>query len=502
MNLNQLAEWLGGQRLEGHDKPVMTSVVAKATGKSENGKVKVVLDGDVINVEDADGKQIGSNEIEIPTSAHVEEGDSVIITLFGGAMSKPLYTQVQGSGDRTYSLAALAKAAAEAADTLAGQAKDAADATNEHFFSDSNGIHVTTEESDASTGPNLLANSIGILLRDGTLIRTAQTASGFAVYDGLGNQAGNIVALLGDVITLGKTGEQQLVLDQDAFELLNVSGNPFFHVGYSDDAIDASGQPVTAPFLLFDTTGTIASRTIGAYSVAFGLNVAAEGAASLVGGSENTASHFCFSMGYRNTANGTGSAALGLDNVSDGDYSAAIGQANITKNAGELACGKYNVEDTTGNKLFSVGNGTANNARSDAFSVYNDGDIQTSKGEILSAVTLFESANGQFSGVINLSDSVTSYDYIEVLYRDADGVCSSVKIDKPAVGTIFNCSTQNIYNGGAGLAIKARTFEVTSANKIDCYNNNGWWSGQYIYNGSNSVGYADFIGVTKILGYR
>lgn len=466
MDLNQLADWLGGQRLEGNDQPTMTSVVATAVGQSANGKVKVVLDGDVIGVEDADGNQTGSNEIEIPTSAHVEKGDNVIITLFGGAMSKPLYTQVQGSGDRTYNLAALAQAASEAAEIMAAEAYDAVEATNEHFFADSNGIHVATEENDATTGPNLLANSVGILLRDGTLIRTAQTASGFAVYDGLGNQAGNIVALLGDVITLGKSGEQQLVLDQDAFELLNTSGNPFFHVGYSDDAIGPSGSTVTAPFLLFDVTGSIASRTIGAYSVAYGMDVHAE--------------KYC---------------------------SAAFGLGIKVANAEEFACGRYNEIDTTGNKLFSVGCGLGENYRVDAFSVYSSDGAKVFGDAIPRMQTLYDNPTGSFTGVITLSDDIQNYEYLEVFYKDTDGVSSSVKIYDFAAGSKFKCSTENYYIGGLGVSIKCRTMYFISYTTLDTYftaqsGGNKYWTGEYVYDGSQHLNTGDYIGITRIVGYR
>ena len=474
MNLNQLAEWLGGQRLEGNDTPTMTSVVATATSQSEDGYVKVAIDGDVIGIEDADGNQLGSNEIEIPTSAHVEQGDNVIITLFGGAMSKPLYTQVQGSGDRTYNLAVLAQAAAEAAEVVASEAHDAVEATNQHFFSDSNGIHVSTEENDANTGPNLLANSLGILLRDGTLIRTAQTASGFAVYDGLGNQSGNIIALLGDVITLGKNGEQRLVLDHDAFELLNTGGGEFFHVGYSDNAKGAGGSTVTAPFMLFDSTGTIASRTIGAYSVALGLDVHAQ--------------QF-------------GSLAFGLSAIADGTASFAAGDNVVAKNYGEAAFGMYNEIDTSGTKLFSVGNGLTDSNRSDAFSVFEDGTAKLGDSELLAYDVLYINTSGSWTGTITLYKLIRDYTRVDFLYKDTDGVFGSTTVWNPTQSFKVGCSTNNFFN--TGFSSKGRTMQVNELSSTTQVFTSGLTNGEFVIDANGSrYQSGNYIGITAIIGYK
>lgn len=487
MDLNQLADWLGGQRLEGNSEQQMTSVVATATTQSENGKVTVVLDADVIGIEDADGNQTGSNEIEIPTSAHVEKGDNVIITLLGGAMSKPLYTQVQGSGDRTYNLATLAQAAAEAAEIVAEEAYDAIESTNEHFFADSNGIHVSTEENDATTGPNLLANSIGILLRDGTLIRTAQTASGFAVYDGLGNQSGNIIALLGDVITLGKTGEQQLVLDQDAFELLNSSGSPFFHVGYSDDAIGPGGSAVTAPFMLFDIYGNVASRTIGAYSVALGLGVAAQGAGS-------------FAFGVNTVANEDWTMAGGSGSHANGYASAAIGDGVLAENPGEFACGQYNVKDTTGMKLFSVGEGSNASNRKDAFSVFSGATAKLGERTLLAYDVLYSNSSGSWTGNITLNALVSDYTRIDVHYKDTDGLVGSTSFWTPGQATNVECSTNNFFGGGFSAKARTMSFVENSATTTLVMSTS---NGQFVIDANGSrYQSGNYIGITAIIGYK
>ena len=62
------------------------------------------------------------------------------------------------------------------------------------------------------------------------------------------------------------------------------------------------------------------------------------------------------------------------NNVADGDYSSAHGHGTVANNDNETAVGKYNVSipDTT---LFTVGNGTDKNNRSNAIAVTKNGDL-------------------------------------------------------------------------------------------------------------------------------
>lgn len=86
-------------------------------------------------------------------------------------------------------------------------------------------------------------------------------------------------------------------------------------------------------------------------------------------------------------ANGQTSFSCGLKTIANKDYSAAFGDRITTKNKDEFGCGSFNnsVSASTsfgdsGNTLFSVGNGTANNARHNAFEIRQNGDIYLSSG--------------------------------------------------------------------------------------------------------------------------
>ena len=105
-------------------------------------------------------------------------------------------------------------AVAQTAVQAAAEAQAVADAVNQHLWSDSNGVHVTQVEQEDwedsgsqgyQSGPNILINSLGMLLRNGLNNLTSWTGGAVAFYDGLGNAAGNMVA------QFGKTGAYQYV---------------------------------------------------------------------------------------------------------------------------------------------------------------------------------------------------------------------------------------------------------------------------------------------------
>lgn len=88
-----------------------------------------------------------------------------------------------------------------------------------------------------------------------------------------------------------------------------------------------------------------------------------------------------------NTAYGWSSHAEGFSTEANGDYSHAEGYETVAQNQSEHASGQYNVSSisvstfgNSGNTLFSVGNGTANNARHNAFEIRQNGDIYLSSG--------------------------------------------------------------------------------------------------------------------------
>lgn len=90
------------------------------------------------------------------------------------------------------------------------------------------------------------------------------------------------------------------------------------------------------------------------------------GLRSMTVGNQNIAGDYGIAEGYYSEAYGS--------------YSRASGLYNIAHYIAQTAIGKYN--DNQSSTLFEVGNGTSNSARSNAFEVYSNGDVNV-QGQIL-----------------------------------------------------------------------------------------------------------------------
>lgn len=101
---------------------------------------------------------------------------------------------------------------------IATEGKQIAEATNQYFWYDENGAHVSTtpQETDptGSTGINSIWNSLGLLLRNGANILTQLGQNAVAFYDGLGNNVENIIASFGSTGSwIGRIGMGRLELN-------------------------------------------------------------------------------------------------------------------------------------------------------------------------------------------------------------------------------------------------------------------------------------------------
>lgn len=180
-------------------------LTATGAGDSSDGAATVYLDADVTPADDYDDDDYA---IGIPTSPNVIEGDGVLVGLTGsGPLKTPVVISNPGSGDRM-------QVQISNAETLAEQAEAVATATGQHFWSDTDGVHVTEvtqdEWSDSTSpsyhsGANVLLNALGQLFRNRLNNLLAVLTSGIAIYDGNGNDSANILAeFTANRIRLGK----------------------------------------------------------------------------------------------------------------------------------------------------------------------------------------------------------------------------------------------------------------------------------------------------------
>ena len=156
------------------------------------------------------------------------------------------------------------------------------------------------------------------------------------------------------------------------------TNNNTFASGYQSVA---SGDTSTALGFLSQASGlravaigsyTTASNTV---SVAIGHNVTASGLHSV-------------GLGINTNATGSYSTAIGATTTASGSLSTAMGHETIASDYGSLVIGQYNSSGSsvtnnaaafnTANTAFVIGNGTASNAKSDAFKVMFNGDTTVS----------------------------------------------------------------------------------------------------------------------------
>ena len=84
---------------------------------------------------------------------------------------------------------------------------------------------------------------------------------------------------------------------------------------------------------------------------------------------------------HNNAALGNYSSALGADNIAAGNYSTAAGHGNISQAPGSFSTGTYN--SASSDSLFTIGNGSGYEDRSNALEVKTNGDVYLS-GQLIS----------------------------------------------------------------------------------------------------------------------
>ena len=133
----------------------------------------------------------------------------------------------EGKAEEAAEAAAAVTATAAAAKEIAEAAEAIAEAIGQHFWYDTNGVHISENEDDPDGVRNALWNSTGMLFRKATNILLAilsgDTAAtrGIAIYDGAGNAAGNVIAsLMGSGIRLGRDAPNpRVVIDANGVSI-------------------------------------------------------------------------------------------------------------------------------------------------------------------------------------------------------------------------------------------------------------------------------------------
>lgn len=166
---------------------------------------------------------------------------------------------------------------------------------------------------------------------------------------------------------------------------ITTSGTPYGILNLSNNILSISDAPVKR------VNGVDGSVTIGAnhethnvtgvLSMTLGDNNTLAGAYNTAIGSTNKLNAVADTViGYNNTVNGEYSTTFGVDNIVGNSYSFAAGvgllngEADGTNNtAWQTVLGKYNVAN--GSCRFIIGNGNSDDARSNAFTVFDENGV-------------------------------------------------------------------------------------------------------------------------------
>ena len=161
--------------------------------------------------------------------------------------------------------------------------------------------------------------------------------------------------------------------------------------------------------------GTTAS---GNESTAMGYDTTASAEASTAMGYSTTASaQSSTAMGRGTTASGTNSTAMGYSTIASGNESTAMGYKSTASDFVSTVIGQYNSSGSsvtnsatsfsTSNTAFVIGNGTASNARSDAFKVMFNGDATVSNDLTVSGDVVVSSDARLKSNIVSLGSTLS-----------------------------------------------------------------------------------------------
>lgn len=199
------------------------------------------------------------------------------------------------------------------------------------------------------------------------------------------------------------------------------------------------------------TSGTNACIASGADSFAFGYKNTASGGGSVAFGSGCICSGTdCFSIGYQNTVSANYSNALGFYNVITQSGSVAIGAGLKVSSQFQNVIGTYNIEDTNSTYCLIIGNGEADDARSNALTVDRYGNL--SCGAINTYTLAAACAKGVDTSITAGSSSTNLPTTAAVVnFMQGNSLPSVTSTDNGKVLTVVNgawaAANLPIYNG-------------------------------------------------------
>ena len=243
---------------------------------------------------------------------------------------------------------------------------------------------------------------------DGIRVHPEDDTDNYAAIDADGMSVvrdAQSVAHFGEVTRIGKEGESKQELDYHSMRLVDSDGDTYFHVSdlrESDGTVPfevtatgtGRGQTVRFPTVVDSSTITVTidgvvmtsgwsaltggSTAEGMYTYIAFTPPPASGAAIVctarVTNADRARAMKAYTLGKRSgNLVGPYSFVTGEDNLAGGLRAQAHGHGTVAKYPNQTAIGRYNDGDES--LAFTVGNGTSDSARSNAFEVGWDGNL-------------------------------------------------------------------------------------------------------------------------------
>lgn len=418
----------------------------------------------------------GVDETPVALTINASAGDTVRVRVGNGTAWLVGNDSAPPTDDKRANLAidnaGVALQNADAAYSFAATAHEMAERTDQHFFVDTDGAHVTVGANTPNQGKNLLMTNIGVKVRNDTdvlaefgadLVRVGTTEDAHVdikpgsttFYGSNGSQAGKIAnattyySISGeqafydggdraDIITYSNTTQNytlnyqpvknpsvttamlqiQVLLENGAtgtnvineYVYFNADGTQTFSTFPASVTYTASNKRVSIAF------GDLTTVIPSSWTEGCGITIRAyyyrsEDTSNYAFGGGGTAAvgKFAYAGGYASTANAPNSHAHGKGLVT------AAADEDIT------VVGRYNryASNYESDALFAVGNGTSNSARSDAFQVESDGSIWTARGWIPTFREVFGVPYNTIGENVNLNTVVNPGNYYCTSYSVA-----------------------------------------------------------------------------------
>lgn len=251
-----------------------------------------------------------------------------------------------------------------------------------------------------------------------------------------------------------------------------------YHTTASGDYSHAEGASTTASDSHSHAEGYLCTASSD-NSHAEGNNTTASGAHSHAEGSTTTAS-------------GIGSHSGGTSSTASGDYSFAHGMYVESNNSCEVSLGKFN--KSSSDTRFSIGDGTSDTARHNAF------EITTSGGKLhdkdIATTDLIPTTLPANGGNADTLGGKSADDFVQIINLEANQTDTKTAVGTSTKTTIYRCINWTDYPAespdGQGIIITA------NYNGAGIAGTNTMWAIQFFISARTGVVYKRYIGDTSV----